>query len=310
MQAMLSIILAQKILSLFIIMAMGFALVRSGVMKPEQSRGLALANLYVISPCMLISAFQVELSDEVKMGFLLALIAGAAVQTAYMLLTWLIRRPLHLNEVEQASIIYSNAGNLIIPLVTWILGSDMVVYCTAYMVFQTVTMFSHGKSLVRGTRSIDLRQMFLNVNMIAMYAGVLLFFTGIRFPEPVQDAISSVGNMIGPASMLVTGMIMGGTNFREFLRFKRLPLVVALRLVVLPLCALALLKLTPLHTLVPNGDTILLITLLAASAPSASTINQFAQIYDRDASYAGAINVVSILACIVTMPIMVAIYQA
>ncbi|MEE8716898.1 MAG: AEC family transporter [Coriobacteriales bacterium] len=306
---MLSLILAQKILSLFIIMGMGFALVRSGVMKPELSRGLALANLYIISPCMLISAFQIDMTDEVKMGFLVALLAGAVVQAGFMLVTRVLARPLRLTEVERASVIYSNAGNLIIPLVSWILGDNMVVYCTAYMVFQTITMFSHGKSLMRGSHSVDLRQIFLNVNMVAMYVGALLFFTGIRFPTPVQDAISSVGSMIGPASMLVTGMIMGGTRFSDFKRFKRLPLVVVLRLVALPLCALAFLKLTPLHALVPNGDMVLLITLLAASSPSASTINQFAQIYGRDSAYASAINVVTILCCIVTMPIMVAIYQ-
>ncbi len=50
-------------------------------------------------------------------------------------------------------------------------------------------------------------------------------------------------------------------------------------------------------------------TLLAAAAPSASTINQMAQIYNHDAGYASAINVTTILLCIVTMPTMVALYQ-
>lgn len=306
---MLSLILAEKILSLFLIMGMGFALVRSGRAKPQDSRGLALANLYVISPCMLVSAFQTQMSEQVGRGFLLALAAGCAVQVLYIALARVLRRPLRLQPVESASVIYSNAGNLIIPLVTWVMGQDMVIYCTAYMVFQTLTMFSHGKGLVRGVRGIDPRQMFLSLNMLAVYLGAALFLLGVGLPGPVASAVSAVGGMIGPSSMLVTGMIMGGVDFRRMRAFKRLPLVVALRLVAFPLAALALLKFAPVGGLVGNADMVLLVTLLASCSPSASTINQFAQIYDKDAEHTSAINVVIILCCIVTMPLMVALYQ-
>ena len=43
--------------------------------------------------------------------------------------------------------------------------------------------------------------------------------------------------------------------------------------------------------------------------PSASTLTQMAQVYGKDADYASAINVVTTLLCIVTMPLMVALYQ-
>ena len=63
------------------------------------------------------------------------------------------------------------------------------------------------------------------------------------------------------------------------------------------------------HTGVPNGDMILLITLLATASPSGTTITQMAQVYGGDTEYACSINVVTTLLCIVTMPIMVALYQ-
>ena len=82
-----------------------------------------------------------------------------------------------------------------------------------------------------------------------------------------------------------------------------------LRLVGIPLAAVALLKLSGLAHLVPDGQTILLVSLLATCTPSASTITQMAQIYGKDADYASAINVVTTLLCIFTMPLMVALYQ-
>ena len=77
----------------------------------------------------------------------------------------------------------------------------------------------------------------------------------------------------------------------------------------IPLAAVALLKLSGLAHLVPDGQTILLVSLLATCTPSASTITQMAQIYGKDADYASAINVVTTLLCIFTMPLMVALYQ-
>ena len=306
---MLSLLLAQKILSMFVIMAMGFALVRTGVVSSEDSRGVSLATLYVISPCMIVSAFQMEMTSEVASGFLLALGAGLLVQVLFWLLSVVFGRLLKLDAVERASVIYSNAGNLIVPLVVMVLGQDMVIYCTAYLAFQTIFMWSHGKSLMEGKRSVSWSKMFLRINMVAVYVGLFMFFTGLRFPDPIDVAVDSVAAMIGPAAMLVTGMIMGSVDFRALLSYKRLAIPVTLRLVVFPLFALALLKFTPLAGLAPNGASVLLVTLLAAAAPSASTINQMAQIYDHDAGYASAINVVTILLCIVTMPTMVALYQ-
>lgn len=306
---MLSLTLAEKILSLFVMMAMGYAIVRAGFVKSQDSRPIAMLNLYVINPCMIISSFQVDMTQEVQLGFAVAMIGGLAVQVLFLVLATALKRPLGLDEVERASIAYSNCGNLIIPLVVMILGQDMVIYCTAYLVAQTILLWSHGKALMRGQRGIDLRQLLLGVNMISVYIGLFLFFTGIRLPSPVQQAMSSVGQMIGPSAMIVTGMIMASVDFKKLLSFKRLPLTAALRLVAFPLIALALLKFTPLAGLAPNGTTVLLITLLAASAPSASTINQMAQIYNRNSEYASAINVVTILCCIVTMPAMVFLYQ-
>lgn len=306
---MLSLTLAEKILSLFVMMAMGYAIVRAGFVKPQDSRPIAMLNLYVINPCMIISSFQVDMTQEVQLGFAVAMVGGFAVQILFLVLATLLKGPLKLDEVERASIAYSNCGNLIIPLVIMILGQDMVIYCTAYLVVQTILLWSHGKALMRGQRGIDLRQLLLGVNMVSVYIGLFLFFTGIRLPSPVQQAMSSVGQMIGPSAMIVTGMIMASVDFKKLLSFKRLPLAAVLRLVVFPLIALAILKFTPLSSLAPNGETVLLITLLAASAPSASTINQMAQIYNRNSEYASAINVVTILCCIVTMPIMVFLYQ-
>ena len=53
----------------------------------------------------------------------------------------------------------------------------------------------------------------------------------------------------------------------------------------------------------------LLIVLMASSTPTAGMITQMSQVYGQDADYASAINVVSTLMCVFTLPVVVALYQ-
>ena len=115
--------------------------------------------------------------------------------------------------------------------------------------------------------------------------------------------------MIGPLCMIVTGMLIGSVNFKRILAYRKLPLIVALRLLVLPLVTLVLFRISGLSGWTRDGSTILLISFLAAAAPCASTVTQMAHLYGHNGEYASLINVVSTLLCVITMPVMVFLFQ-
>ena len=137
----------------------------------------------------------------------------------------------------------------------------------------------------------------------------MMLLTGFSFPSPIQDAVSSVSATVGPIAMLVTGMIIGGMDLKTVFTYKRVWLVTFLRLVLLPLPALLLVKFSDMASLVSGGETVLLIVLMASATPTAGMITQMSQVYGQDADYASAINVVSTLMCIFTLPVFVALYQ-
>ena len=174
---------------------------------------------------------------------------------------------------------------------------------------QLFLLWSHAKMKLCGEKGIDLKKILTNINMIAIFAGVLLFLLRIQLPAPVQDAVDSISSMVGPMGMLILGMLIAEMDLKKLLSYHRLWWITLLRLVGIPLIGIVLLKYSSLAALVPEGRTILLVTLLAICTPSASTLTQMAQVYGKDADYASAINVVTTLLCIVTMPLMVALYQ-
>ena len=216
---------------------------------------------------------------------------------------------LHLNEVEIASVYYSNSGNLIVPIVTFILGQEWVLYGCVFMSVQLVFLWTHCKKIISREASYDLKKIILNINMISIFIGVILFFTGIRLPEIIRNTLASVGTMIGPASMIVTGMLFAGMNLKQIFANKRVYFITFLRLIAVPLIALVLIKLSNLASFSADGNKIMLIVFLAIITPSASTVTQMCQVYGNDSKYASAINVMTTLLSIITMPVMVMLFQ-
>lgn len=306
----ISVLLIEQILELFLMLAMGFLIVKIRLLKSGDSAVLSKILLYLCLPCVIISAFQVSYAPEKLHGLLLAFLTAVLLQAVLLLVTYLLKRAFHLNTVEETSIYYSNAGNLIIPIVTFVLGKEWVLYACAFMSVQLFFIWTHGKSIISGEKGFHWKKIVFNTNIIAIVIGAALFFAHIQLPKILGDTVASIGNMIGPLSMVVSGMLIAAADLKALFRNGRLYGVTALRLLVLPACALLLLKVSGLASLHPKGSMLLLVSFLALSTPSASTVTQMAQVYGGNAQYASAINVMSTLFCIVTMPVMVGLYQA
>ena len=300
----ISILLMEQIVELFIMILMGFIIVKAGIVKDEDSKVLSKIVLYLIIPCVIIKAFQVDYTSKTVNGLLLALAASVALQIVLLGVISVMGRLFHLNEVEIASVYYSNSGNLIVPIVTFILGQEWVLYGCVFMSVQLIFLWTHCKKIISRESSYDWKKIVLNINMISIVVGVILFFTRIRLPLIINDTIGSVGNMIGPASMIVTGM-----HLKKIFANRRLYFVSLLRMVVVPLIALLLIKLSHLAGISQDAPKIMLIVFLAVITPSASTVTQMCQVYGNDSKYASAINVITTLSAIVTMPVMVFLFE-
>ena len=300
-------ILIFKILSLAIIMGLGYVLVRFGPLTVQDSRSLSRLTVYLVMPCSIFSAFLMERTPQVVMGLGLVLLAALLIHLGMLALGSLLRRPLRLSPVALSSVLYTNGGNLIIPLVTAMLGPQWVIYTSAYIFTMTVLTWTHGNRLIQDTGSIAWKALLTNPNIWALALGLVFFFTGLRLPSLLEDTERSLGTLVGPLSMLVTGMLLGAMPIRQALGSGHLWITTALRLLVFPLLSLGLLK--ALCLVFPMGAPYFLVTMLSASAPSAALITHICQISGRDSGEASAICVVTTVLCVITIPLMAQLYQ-
>lgn len=274
----ISILLAEQIVELFLMILMGYVIVKLGLVTDDDSKILSKIVLYIVIPCVMINAFQIDYTPDKIQGMLLALVASVVLQ-------------------------------VLLLIAVWMMGKEWVVFGCVFMAVQLIFMWTHGKYIISSGDRIDWRKIVLNINMIAIFIGAVLFLLKIHLPEIVDGTLHAVGSTIGPVSMIVTGMLIAGMNLRDIFTNRRVYVVTFLRLLLVPVLALIILKISGLVTWHPQGEKILLVIFLAVITPSASTITQMCQVYGGNSKYSSAINVMTTLLAIATMPVMVLLYQ-
>lgn len=305
---MLSLLLAQKIIELFLILIAGYVIVKAGALEPSDAHSLSVLTLFLITPATLITSFEVELTAQLAHTLLLVFAVALLANLALYAAGTVFAKVTGATVTERASVTYSNAGNLILPIVISVLGEDYTIYVVAFMVVQNFMFWTLMEKMFSGSAHISLKKVLTNPNIICMCIGFFLLFTGLRPPALVDSALRSLGSMIGPASMLIVGMTLVGMDLSSLAEHRLAPAVVLTKMVISPLVIITLFKLSGIAALVPDGEKIFMVPMLAVMSCTATTVTQFAQIYDREPEYASALAVMTTLCCVITMPLMVQYY--
>ena len=287
---------------------MGYTLVKLKIVKSEDSKVLSMVCLYLIMPCVIINSFLIDFTPEKLKGLGLAVGVAIVIHFVAWIFIKILGKVLNFNPVEKASVMYSNAANMVIPVVMSVLGDEWVLYSSAFVSVQLVLLWTHCKSMLSNEKGFELKKIYTNINLIAIFIGILLFITKIHIPSVLQGTLKSVGGTVAPISMIITGMIMAGAELKKVFSNGRIYLVLFFRMIFFPFIVFLIMYFTGITKVIDNGAMILLVTFIATITPTASSITQMAQVYGNNEQYAGAINIMTTIASIVTMPIMVALY--
>ena len=293
----IAFLLGTKIIELTLIVLIGYGLVKSKLLKSEDSKPLSIIGLYVISPSVMIEAFQIDYTPEILQGLQLSLLMAVFLQSILIIIGSLLKRLLNLDPIEHATSIYSNSGNLIIPIVMSLFGKEWVIYASCFIVVQTFLFWTHCRLIIVGKGNLSLKMIAKNINIWSILVGAFLFAFQIKLPNIINGTLSSIG------------LLIAAIPLKSIVSSKRIYLVTLLRLLVIPFVLLVLIKLIGFVHWVEKGEIIVLISFLATTSPSASTVTQMAVIYNNNPQKASAIYGITTLLCMFTMPLVIALYQ-
>ena len=173
----ITFLLGTKIIELTLIVLIGYGLVKSKLLKSEDSKPLSIIGLYVISPSVMIEAFQINYTSEILQGLQLSLLMAVFLHIILIIIGSLLKRLLNLDPIEHATSIYSNSGNLIIPIVMSLFGKEWVIYASCFIVVQTFLFWTHCRLIIVGKGNLSLKTI-AKTSILSILVGaffVLLF---------------------------------------------------------------------------------------------------------------------------------------
>lgn len=304
-----SLVLMSKLFSMMLVGAVGYAVIRIGLLEERDGKQLAKLSLYVLSPCLIIKAFRIEVTPERIRGYLFAFALAMLAHVGFILVAGILRRLGIFGVVEELSIIYTNCGNLILPIVSMTLGEDMVFYGSAFQLTFNLFFWTYAAARMQENSRVDWKKVLLNPNIIAIAFSIILLITGISLPGAVNTAVDMMADTVGPISMIVIGMTLAGGSLLQIFTDKRAYLVSFLRLIVLPLLVLGALWASGFLTRYPEYIPVFRISFLAIAAPPASNVTQLAVLYNKEPVRSGIYNLMGTILCLLTIPLIDYLYM-
>ncbi|MBR2122617.1 MAG: AEC family transporter [Lachnospiraceae bacterium] len=296
----IALVIAKQLLIMFIYMMIGYLLYRSHKVSDEGSRSLANLLLYVVLPASLIRPFIAERTPDKAAGLIISFIAAAVILAVSMLIAAAFFRK---NAIDNFGAAFSNAGFMGIPLITAALGSDAVFYAAGFIALLNILQWTYGQALISGDRSmIQPGAILKNPVLIAVAAGLVIFFAGIPLPAVVSSAIGALAGMNGPLAMVILGIYLAQTRIGEMFSEGHLYFVSAVRLLVIPLITILIVLLIP-----RQYSLIRSVLIIVNAAPIGSNVAVYAQKQGKDHTYAVKIVCLSTILSIVTMSLIMAL---
>ena len=229
-----------QVATLFLMMAVGFVLGRTGKMTEAGRSQMSYLLLYIVCPCVMVDCFLVKrtpaLTQEVAVG-------SAAALACYLLffavsLLFFRRQPADARDTLRFAAVYGNIGFMGLPLVQSILGEEALVYGALALLAFNLTSWTLGVLIMGGRAAFSLRRAVLNPGVVGIGLGLLCFLSGLRFPSPVGAALSFLSDLNTPLAMVVIGTQLAEADLPSTFRQPRNYLVSFLRLALFPTCLL------------------------------------------------------------------------
>ncbi len=296
---------AQQIFILFLLVAVGFILGKTGLIDQNGSVVMSSVVMYAVTPAILVVSFQRELvaADLRNFGTIALL---AAVSTALMIVIASLALPGAdpRRRVLRFASVMSNCAFMGYPLLSAILGPIGIFYCSAYVAVFQLTGWTWGVWNMTGDAGrLKLRPLLTNPGVMGVAVALALYLLQIRLPAVVLAPLEHLGNLNTPLPMLVVGYQLSHANLRNALRRADAWLCMLLRLLAAPLLTLGLCCLLGVESIAA------VVLVAAASAPAAALTSMFAAKFGGDTELASGTVSVQTLCSIATMPAVIALAQ-
>lgn len=284
---------------LFALMGVGWACNRTRLLDERNVKGLVELLVAVVTPCVIVQAFQRPFERHLLAGLWWALGTAFAVHALGVGASLLVRSAEKRREcVLRFSVIFSNAGFMGIPLEQALLGGDGVFYGAVYVAVFNLLCWSYGLWLMCGNlKDMRARTLLLNPGSTGIALGLPFFLLSAKLPGVVGEPVRMLADLNTPLAMIVIGYYLAEASFKAAAGCGAAWAVAGLRLVAIPAATMG-----GLWLLGPAEPKMAVALTIASAAPVAAMSTMLAARYGRDVETSVGLVAGTTLFSMVTMP--------
>lgn len=290
----------------------GFALRKTKLVPDNAATVMSKLEVYIFLPAQVLYIFIANCTVEsISTQYPLMLYGTVAVVAAVLLgapVSRLFAKEENQRAIYRYGLIFANCGFLGMSIVPQIMGENGAY---AYMLFVLpvyVVLYGWGIGTLIpsevGTKDGLLKRL-ANPTMVAMVAGAILGLLGAKqlLPGFVITTAQNLSNCVGPIAMVLTGFVIGGYHLPTLLKNKKVYIITALRLVVLPAILVGVLWCAG-----ADGLTMMVTMFAFASALGLNTV-VIPAAYGADTTTGASMALISHVLCVVTIPVLYALLK-
>lgn len=309
-------------LVIFLFMLIGYLLRKKNVVEQNAYANLSKMEMFIFMPALTLSTQLTQctvtnLKENAHMILYGAITIIAAVIIAGFLSKLFVRdykenrEAAYQRNIYKYAIAFANYGFIGNFLILSVFGKDVLF---KYQMFNMVlNFFTYGWGmyvLIPRDRNAGIMKNiikgFTSPPMLAIYIGMTLGLLGlgddILAVPVINTVLNNAADCMGPVAMLLAGMVLGNYSLKELFKEKKVYVVSALRLIIIP--ALFVL----VHKLIGSDDLVVTITLVAFAAPLGLNTIVYPAAYGGDTKTGAAMTLISSLFGVLTLPLMYYIF--
>ncbi len=312
---------------MFLMMIPGIIMKKCKLTTDGFGKGLSNLVLYIAQPALIFMAYLRDFDAKILVNILWVLLFSvvAHVIFAVVAMKTFMKEEDGRRRMLRFCTVFSNAAFMGIPLIGKILGDYATIYASVYNITFNLFLWSFGVYLCtegrdknengtpdheeEGFKSTNLKsslkKALLHPVTLAAGVGLIFFFLPINsyVPSLVTEGLTMLKELVIPLSMAVIGLRLADIDFRGIFKDKSMYLFLVLRHIALPVLVWGVVRLIAISGIISRDVIVVLV--IMASAPAASSATMFAEKYECDAGYVSKLVSISTILSILTMPFVV-----
>ena len=303
------IVIVEKIISIFLITAVGFLANRKGILPDQSNRYLVDLLMMITTPCMVLASItSTELTDDTFVLTLQMLLCAVIWFAVSCLLSWIFCiKILKMGSDPNAGVYMAgmttiNNGFMGFPITMALFGADVLFFMVLFQMILTIYLYSGCIIQVNyGSKGrIDLRAVakhLTNPCTLAAFLGIAMLLLGLHLPDMLFETVDTIGSATVPISMLVVGIQLGSSRISEVIHDRKLVITSIVKMLLWPVLTFLAVNWLPL----PVNMKIALV--FGAAFPTAVAVVAITSMENRNAVLAAEIIAFTTLLSIITLPV-------